>query len=280
LKSLLAKSKSNAKITKETSTKSAKPTKPVQPREPVQRLVVQKSNPKKSKLFEKFAEKLKGSKFRWINESLYTSTSDESFKLFKEDPELFHAYHKGFATQVEKWPMNPVDVILSELPSTGVIVDMGCGEAKIARVLSNTDLKVHSFDMIKANEYITACDIKKVPLEDKVADYCVFCLSLMGTNLSDFIREANRVMKIDGVLKIAEVVSRIDDEKLFKKQIEALGFECLGSRAEKMFVFMDFKKVQDSSPKSKPVKPTGWGTTVESKQSGELYLKPCLYKKR
>ncbi|KAF6046892.1 putative methyltransferase family protein [Candida parapsilosis] len=38
--------------------------------------------------------KLSGSRFRWINEQLYTITSEEALKLIKEQPSLFDEYHK------------------------------------------------------------------------------------------------------------------------------------------------------------------------------------------
>jgi ribosomal RNA-processing protein 8 len=46
-----------------------------------------------------------------------------------------------------------------------------------------------------------------VPLKSKTVDVAVFCLSLMGTNLADFLREAHRALKDVGILKIAEVRS-------------------------------------------------------------------------
>lgn len=36
----------------------------------------------------------------------------------------------------------------------------------------------------------------QVPLRDASVDIAVFCLSLMGTNLADFLAEANRVLKM------------------------------------------------------------------------------------
>ena len=36
----------------------------------------------------------------------------------------------------------------------------------------------------------------KVPLTSASVDVAVFCLSLMGTNLVDFLREAHRVLKV------------------------------------------------------------------------------------
>ena len=42
-------------------------------------------------------------------------------------------------------------------------------------------------------EFIVLCF--QVPLEDKAVDVSVFCLSLMGTNLVDFVLEAHRITK-------------------------------------------------------------------------------------
>jgi ribosomal RNA-processing protein 8 len=60
-------------------------------------------------------DKLKQSKFRFLNEQLYTTTSEEAAKLFKEDPSLFADYHEGYRQQVEKWPKNPLDILIDEL---------------------------------------------------------------------------------------------------------------------------------------------------------------------
>lgn len=134
-----------------------------------------------SKLQLKMAKKLAGSKFRWINETLYTTQSDTAFSMFTKQPELFEIYHQGFQAQVDEWPVNPVDVFISQLetlePET-VVADMGCGEAAIAKRL-HQKMKIHSFDLIAGNEFITACDIAHVPLKDESADIVVFSLSLM-----------------------------------------------------------------------------------------------------
>ena len=47
---------------------------------------------------------------------------------------------------------------------------MGCGEARLARSVPNT---VHSFDLVSANDSVTACDIAHVPLEDTCVDTVV-----------------------------------------------------------------------------------------------------------
>ena len=40
-----------------------------------------------------------------------------------------------------------------------VVADFGCGEAVIARSVAN---KVHSFDLVANNEFVTACNMAKV----------------------------------------------------------------------------------------------------------------------
>jgi ribosomal RNA-processing protein 8 len=48
-----------------------------------------------SNLQKVFQTKIQGAKFRMLNEQLYTLPSEESEKLFKEDPSLFTDYHDG-----------------------------------------------------------------------------------------------------------------------------------------------------------------------------------------
>ena len=59
--------------------------------------------------------KVKGSKFRWINEQLYTQSGEDSLRMIKEDESLFDVYHQGFREQVTRWPLVPVDVFISIL---------------------------------------------------------------------------------------------------------------------------------------------------------------------
>lgn len=113
----------------------------------------------------------------------------------------------------------------------GVIVaDMGCGEAKLAETIDKDEQKnavlssssssssaiqrkrVYSFDLANPsqNRYITPCDIAHVPLPIHSVDIVIFCLSLMGTNYWDFIREADRILRYGGKLLIAEVRSRFE----------------------------------------------------------------------
>ncbi|KAK4879357.1 hypothetical protein RN001_007503 [Aquatica leii] len=68
----------------------------------------------------------------------------------------------------------------------------GCRKVKLAKSTPHT---LHCFDLVAVDETVTACDMAHVPLEDNSVNVVVFCLSLMGTNIKDYILEANSVMK-------------------------------------------------------------------------------------
>lgn len=76
------------------------------------RQTLRKGCAKKRSLREKLQNKLESGRFRYINEKLYSINSLSAFKLFKSEPELFDAYHEGFSSQVQKWPVNPVDTMI------------------------------------------------------------------------------------------------------------------------------------------------------------------------
>ncbi|WAQ99992.1 RRP8-like protein, partial [Mya arenaria] len=127
---------------------------------------ITEANMKESKsgektLLEKSRDRLSAARFRYLNEQLYTSTGKEALDLFKKDRDAFSVYHEGFQGQVEKWPTNPVDIIIKQIkskPKKLVIADFGCGDAKIAQSVAN---KVHSFDLVALNDHVTVCDMSK-----------------------------------------------------------------------------------------------------------------------
>jgi len=68
-----------------------------------------------SELQKNLQQKMIGARFRWLNEQLYTTSGKDSFKMFKENPNLFQVYHDGFRSQVESWSINPVEFFIAEL---------------------------------------------------------------------------------------------------------------------------------------------------------------------
>jgi len=59
---------------------------------------------------------------------------------------------------------------------------------------------------------------------DESLDAAIFCLSLMGSNIKDYILEAFRTLKLDGHLHIIESTSRFNDINQITKQLEKFGF--------------------------------------------------------
>ncbi|CAI9763175.1 unnamed protein product [Fraxinus pennsylvanica] len=207
-----------------------------------------KSNPKSSFL-DKMKARLSGGYFRMINEKLYTCTGDEALDYFKEDPALFNVYHAGYQEQMSHWPEQPNDIIIKWIkdhsPSL-VVADFGCGDSRLARSVKN---KVFSIDLVSNDPSVIACDMSNTPLETSSIDVAVFCLSLMGINFPNFLKEAHRVLKSHGWLLIAEVKSRFDpstggaDPNKFVKAICELGFSCQTKDfSNKMFLLFYFKK--------------------------------------
>lgn len=82
---------------------------------------------------------------------------------------------------------------MKKTKSSVVIADFGCGDAKLAQAFP--EVKIHSFDLVAVNKYVTPGDMAHTSLANGSVDIAIFCLSLMGTNLQSFIKEANRVLK-------------------------------------------------------------------------------------
>ena len=222
-------------------------------------------------------DSLKGARFRFLNEKLYSITSQEAIEHFRKHPDDYKHYHEGFRAQVAHWPFNPVDLIIKKIKKLAsshgeslLIADMGCGDAKIRKAfLGSISIKVHSFDLVEDKELgIEAVDICNIPLPDSSLDIAVFSLSLMNTNYLLALKEARRLLKPSGRLIIAEVESRM---KLGPESF-IIEVACLGFRHRKVYkdlkVFLLFDFVV--SPMKKP----------DSSQQSFRALGPCAYKKR
>ncbi|OWB72406.1 hypothetical protein B5S31_g2115 [[Candida] boidinii] len=305
-----------------------------------------KTNKKLTPLQEKMMFKLSGSRFRWINEQLYTITSQDAMNLIKDQPNLFDEYHNGFKSQVESWPENPVDNFVNKIINRAstrivnapgglpglpiskevVIADMGCGEAQLAydiesfmqKIKSNDIFKkgkknnkrnsinfknlsitVHSFDLKKINDKITVADIKNVPLNNESCTIVIFCLSLMGTNFLDFIKEAYRILSPRGELWISEIKSRLSDTKgeEFIQILKKFGFyHKTTNDSNKMFTEFEFFKPPIEIIKDQKRKLENKQKFIDNENEikdendlnlkrlknpeGNWLLKPCIYKRR
>ena len=64
-------------------------------------------------LRSRMEHRLEAARFRYINEVLYSTSSGEARRMFRQDPQAFGIYHRGYTAQVQRWPANPVDAIIS-----------------------------------------------------------------------------------------------------------------------------------------------------------------------
>ncbi|KAJ9474432.1 25S rRNA (adenine(645)-N(1))-methyltransferase [Pseudozyma hubeiensis] len=131
--------------------------------------------------------KLSGSRFRTINEKLYTTASDEAVRMIDAAPAMFDEYHQGFREQVRSWPKNPLDRIVelfdssrADVPGTAkgkgkkkvaqhqsavssheakarftpgaLVVDLGAGEGGLAKKLVPKGVKVLCYDLITTSD--------------------------------------------------------------------------------------------------------------------------------
>ncbi|BGP16604.1 hypothetical protein JCM10213_000481 [Rhodosporidiobolus nylandii] len=257
---------------------------------------------------DKLRAQLAGGKFRMLNEQLYTTTGGAAYGIM-QDEGAFDDYHTGFRSQAATWPVHPLALIAQSLLSTlapnSLIADFGCGDAALARHLvppssgpataasaslppipslklnakavKEKQLKVLSFDLVSQSSYVVEAECSSVPLPGgtaggEVVDAVVCCLSLMGTDWIRMVREARRVLKEGGVLKIAEVTSRFTSVDDFIKLLSSLGFKLSHKDdSNTHFLLLDFTKTADGEAATK---------VGENTKKAEKLLGPCIYKRR
>lgn len=98
-------------------------------------------------------------------------------------------------------------------------------------------------------------------------DVAIFCLSLMASNFTDYIREAHRCLVLDGHLHIWEAATYFEDVKKFAAALAKLEFDVTTPTVEGAFVRIYAHK-NNRKPDAKLVLPfrgaacTGWGRRV------------------
>lgn len=176
--------------------------------------------------------------FSRMNNRWYSSGSDATHARLTSNPEEWAHYHTMYREIRQSWPVVPFQEEirwLSEPEREGLVVgDFGCGEAFIAAAVSDRH-QVHSFDHVAIKDSVVACDIARVPLEDGALDVAIFCLSLMGSNFTDYVREAHRCLRLDGWLHLWEPTAYFDDVTKFCSKLRRLGFDVMAPESEGPF---------------------------------------------
>ena len=183
--------------------------------------------------------------FSAMNARWNTSNSTTTAKRLAESPEEWGQYHALYRRARETWTVVPFKEVIAwaKAREDRVIGDFGCGEALIAEAVGDRHV-VHSFDHVAINDRVIAGDMAHTPLEDGCLDVAVFCLSLMGANFTDYLREAHRALKLDGVLFVWEARSRFDDPGAFCRDLERLGFKVYKPEERGQFVCIEGRKTE------------------------------------
>jgi hypothetical protein len=177
---------------------------------------------------------------RWNN-----AVSSKTSNRLQTTPEEWEQYHTLYRKARENWAVVPFQEFIRWCKTREgyVIADFGCGEALVAKAVSDRHT-VHSFDHVAIDESVIEGDMAKTNLDPESVDVALFSLSLMGSNFTDYLREAYRVLKIDGQLHIWEAVSRFDDVKRFAKSLEQLAFQVFEPRIKEAFVLIEGRKTE------------------------------------
>lgn len=175
--------------------------------------------------------------FSKMNHRLNSSASPTTHQRFLKHPEEWEYYHLMYREARKEWPIVSYQEAIKWCKARPhlIIGDFGCGEALLAKELEN---KIYSFDHVAINDDVIAGDIAHVPLEDEILDAAIFSLSLMGINYLDYIMEANRCLKLDGHLWIAETTSRFENLSNLPEQLVKQGFDIVKTQQKGSFTFL------------------------------------------
>jgi hypothetical protein len=163
--------------------------------------------------------------FSTMNRHWNQTQSSTTHQRLQENPEEWAQYHTLYQNSRKDWAVIPYEEMIRwcQQRSGYTIGDFGCGEAKLAEAVSDRHT-VYSFDHIAINNNVISCDMAHLPLDDETLDVAIFSLALMGSNFTDYLREAHRTLKLDGQLHIIESTSRFSDRGQLGTEIETLGF--------------------------------------------------------
>lgn len=181
--------------------------------------------------------------FSEMNKSWSVSRSENTKNRLIKDPSEWYYYHSLYAEKRKEWSEIPYVEIAKKIKERPewIVADMGCGENLLSKELTN---QVHAFDYVAIDKNVIACDMSSVPLNSQEVDAVVFCLSLMGSNYLDYLKEAFRIIKPYGNLFICEPKKKIDNRiEDFKKDIESVGFKIIevNSHSSKFIYFQGIK---------------------------------------
>jgi Hypothetical methyltransferase len=185
--------------------------------------------------------------FSAMNQRWNRTASDTTHQRLQTNPEEWAQYHTLYRKARQDWVVVPYEEMIQWcIEREGLVIgDFGCGEALLAEAVSDRHT-VQSFDHVAANDRVTACNMAHLPMESRSLDVAIFSLSLMGADVTEYLLEAHRALKLDGHLHIFEATSRFSDRDDFLKSLQQLGFDV--RRVEDKWKFTHFWLVKNERP--------------------------------
>jgi ribosomal RNA-processing protein 8 len=194
------------------------------------------------------------SEFSRLNNVWNRSYSNTIHDRITQDPQYLVEYHAKLQDIRSRWLIDPVNVIAEKINSLKipanvimklVIGDFGCGRCELSELLKEN--KVYCFDHHKIlNEKIIACNMKDTGLKADKLDVAVFCLSLMGYDWPEYIKEARRCLAKNGYLVIGQTSRELNEgERLHSLRdiIGKEGFEIYSEEQRGDFTFIEARKL-------------------------------------
>lgn len=226
-------------------------------------------------LQQKMMAKLSGSRFRWINEQLYTISSEDALSLIKQQPSLFDEYHQGFRSQVQSWPENPVNVFVDQVKTRGssrqvnapgglpglpdkrvVIADMGCGEAQFALDV-NEFTKQYNSQQKKSGKFSKGNRGHRQQLGPSKLDITVHSFDLKKSNERITVADIKNVPLPDESCSVVIFCLALMGTNFLDFIKEA--YRILAPRGELWIAEIKSRFTESTNSKGKPVKPEDIG---------------------
>ena len=173
-----------------------------------------------------------------LHKTYHRTSASVMHQQFQQDPQLWTEYHATRNKALESYdPASiPCNMIIAELEKiqtkrVKMVVDMGCGEAPIAKHFakqsekkqSNKDptkqskFHFHNYDhQTGGHPAIQQADISSLPLDDASIEIAIMSLAMWGTadNKTQYVKEAYRVLESGGIFYIADSTKKMSPDPM------------------------------------------------------------------
>lgn len=187
-----------------------------------------------------------------IHRQASSTTSLEMHRRFTKD--IFQEYHEHREAMVANWLEDPVSIVADIISHWPLyfdnVIDLGCGLNKLKTHLPQRKvLGVDHVNLYNEPQVIATDMVNISTIVDHSFDVAVFCLSLWGTNYTDYLQEAHKILRPDGRMIVVEPFKAFNKDRFgeiedFMDKVEKIGFERLGKPMHlNNFLYLKFVKI-------------------------------------